>query len=75
MATSTTIDGKYFLTTAEQEGSLAGEAIGRIWIRNNAARCSSWRWLSVGNLYRAAQIVKAAAKQTAEEFNAWYDAQ
>jgi hypothetical protein len=59
--TSTTTDGKYKLTTVEQEGPETGEEMGRVWILPSGAT--------------ADEVVSKAATQTAEEFDAWYELQ
>jgi len=77
MTTTTTTDGKYKLTTVEQDGSLAGEEIGRVWIlHQNTRGASRTRWIGdLGGEEAARLVVKKAATQTAEEFDDWYDAQ
>jgi hypothetical protein len=73
--TSTTTDGKYKLTTVEQEGPETGEEMGRVWIlHQNTKGASRTRWILPSGA-SAAEVVRKAGTQTAEEFDAWYELQ
>lgn len=69
-------DGKRRITTVEQDGSLAGESVGRVWIGNNETRgASTWRWVQLGNAGAASRAAKSLAGKTAQEIDEWYEAQ
>lgn len=68
-------DGAYYITDVEQEGSVAGQRIGRIWIRTNNAGCSSWRWIGIGSVGQAARQMTALRAMTAPQVDAWYESQ
>lgn len=68
------IDGKRYLTDIEQEGELAGRKAGRVWIRNNEVRgYSAWRWIGMGNLGAAANVIKSLMLKTAKEIDEYYE--
>jgi hypothetical protein len=61
------------LTTVEQEGSLAGEEIGRLWRKRSGKGASRLEWVGLRSVQRAEAKLKELASASISEVNAFFE--